>query len=173
MEKEKYICVGKIVNTQGLKGHVKIYPYTSRKEDFKPLKYLWVQKPYSEEKVELTIDSKRYHKNLVIMSFKGFGTIEDVESYKDCLVYAKKQDLYDGDKDSFFYSDILGFQVVDEKKGCVGVLEEITQGAVQDIFSIKTKKGNVFFVPCVKAFVKSFDMDKHIVHVSLIEGMME
>ncbi len=195
VENTKYICVGKIVNTHGLKGEVKIYPYLNPKEDFDCIKSLIVDykadidvrssrindntlsvKALSDKRLEesghkLDIISTRYQKNMVLARFDGLNRIEDVEGFKNHLVYVLKDEI--AEDDGFFYSDIIGFDVVDERLGKIGVISDVTQGAAQDIFSVEKDDGKSFMIPSVKEFIKDIDIDGRKIVVALIDGMME
>lgn len=164
------LLVGKITNTQGLKGHVKIFPYTTEKEEFEDFKALMIE---GEGNARFEIDAIRYQKNMVIVLFEGLQSINDVEKLKNKEVYVLRSDLGDMDEDTFMYSEVAGYDVVDSHHGKVGVLVKVETGAVHELLVVERENGDTFMVPCVKAFVDGFDHGTRTVKVSLIEGMME
>ncbi len=185
----KYICVGKIVNTHGLKGEAKIYPYLNPKEDFENLENIIVEPKIatnntknSQQSIEfeqqletqgrrLQIVNIRYKKNMILARFDGVDTIEEVEGMKDRSIYALKDDV--AEEDGFFYSDIIGFDVVDEKLGKLGKISDVTQGVAHDIFTVLKSDGKSFMIPSVKEFVKDIDDENQVISVCIIDGMME
>ncbi len=114
----KYICVGKIVNTHGLKGEVKLYPYLNEKEDYNSISTLIMGATIHNNKnktididdnellkngKKLDVSSIRWQKNMILLTFENINKIEDAEVLKNHLVYALKDDI--DDEDGFFYSD--------------------------------------------------------------------
>jgi len=164
------LLVGKIANTQGLKGHLKIFPYTTDKEEFEDFNYLLIEK---EGDVKFEISSIRYQKNMVVILFKGMTNINDVEKYKNREVFFLREDLGELDEESFMYSEVVGYEVQDLERGLVGKIQIVTTGAVHDLITVEKEDGTTFMIPSVKAFVKGFDHDKKVLNVTLIEGMME
>ncbi len=83
---ENLLRVGVIANTHGLKGEVKVFPTTDDPERFKMLKEVILDT--GKEKLNLTVQSVRFFKNLVIVKFKEYNNINDIEKYKgkDLLV---------------------------------------------------------------------------------------
>lgn len=163
------MLVGKIANTQGLKGHLKIYPYTSDKEEFEAFDYLIIEKE-GDEKFE--ISSLRYQKNMVVVLLKGFSNINEVEKFKNREVYFLREDLGEMDEDSFIFSEVVGYEVIDEEKGLVGKIKKVDAGAAHELIVVEKENGETFMIPSVKAFVKGFDHESKALKVKLIEGMM-
>jgi len=163
------LLVGKIANTQGLKGHLKVFPYTTDKQEFDEFKYLIIEGE-GDEKFE--IEALRYQKNMAIVLFKGVKKIEEVEKYKNKEVFVLREDLGEMTEDTFMYSEIVGYSVVDEERGEVGILEKVDTGAVHELLIVKKADGETFMIPCVKAFIEGFDHKEKVLRVKLIEGMM-
>lgn len=164
------LLVGKIANTQGLKGHLKIFPYTTDKEEFENFKYLMLEK---EGDTKFEISSIRYQKNLVVVLFKGMNNINDVEKYKNREVYFLREDLGEMDEDSFMYSEVVGYEVKDVERGVVGKIRKINTGAAHELIVVEKEDGSTFMIPSVKAFVQGFDHENKVLNVTLIEGIME
>ncbi len=162
------MLVGKIVNTHGLKGHLKVYPYTTDKEEFDAFEYLMLEG--SDKK--LGIKSVRYQKNMAVILFEGYDNINDAEKLKNKDVYINRADLGDMDEDTFIYSEIEGYAVEDETHGSVGVIKSVTSGAAQDLIVVEKPDGSTFMIPSVKEFVKGFDHEARVLRVNLIEGIM-
>jgi hypothetical protein len=86
----EYLEIGQIVNTQGLKGEVRIYPYTDDAKRFDELKKIYVE--IDNTKIRLDIKSVRYYKNLVIAKFNNIDTIEDAMKYKGKYIFIDEED---------------------------------------------------------------------------------
>jgi len=159
------IRIGKIVNTQGLRGDVRIYPDTDYVERFEELEYVYVE-GISEKFI---IEKVRYKKNLAIVKFKGFDHINDVEKYKNKIVYTERVELEEG---RFYVEDLLGLKIVDETRGEIGVLKDVLQNPAHDLYLIRTAAGEDVLIPVVDEFVKDINMEEGIIHVTLIEGLI-
>ncbi len=182
MENNNYICVGKIVNTHGLNGEIKLYPYLNDMDDYKKINTVILASNEDGKSIQnndiFNILKMRYQKNMILMTVENIDNIEDAQRIKNYFVYAKKEDIEE--EDGFFYSDVIGFLVVDKNLGVVGTVLEVYSGAAQDIFIIQKNNDNnvnsankTFMIPSVKQFIKSFDWDNKIVNVELIDGMLE
>ncbi|MBN2796963.1 MAG: 16S rRNA processing protein RimM [Clostridia bacterium] len=163
----KLIRIGKIVNTQGLKGDVRIYPDTDYVERFEELDYLYIE----NESEPLKISSVRYKKNLAIVKFKGLDHINDVEKYKNRIVYTEKLDYDDLEEDRYYVEDLIGLKVVDAVQGEIGILIDILQNPAHDLYVVKTKDKEVM-IPAVQEFIQDVDLENKILHVTLIEGLL-
>ena len=152
--------VGQIVGTHGIKGEVKVKAFTDfADERFAPGKKIRLEK--GKHSVELEVESHRIHKNMDLVKFIGLDNINDVEKYRDYMVYASQDDqLEEGE---FYYSDIIGCQVYDEN--------ETHLGEVIHILEIEDPKGKTFMVPYVDAFIIDEDYDNDRLVIRLIEGM--
>jgi len=160
--------VGKIVNTQGLKGDVRIYPNKVDKEIFEELEYVFVE-GLGEEK--FFIEKIRYKKNLVIAKFKGFDHINDIEKYRERDVFIIKDDLVLEDGE-YHIDDLIGCTMIDEVKGEVGKVVHIMKNKAHETFLVETEEGVEFMVPYVDEFIKEIDMDEKKIYVKLIEGLI-
>ncbi len=160
--------VGKIVNTHGLKGMVKIYPYTNLAQDFERFKTLYLG---ADGKETLIVSALKYHENLVIVKFKGLDCIEDVERLKNHLLYAEKsqadQLLAD---DEYYIEDLLGLAVIDSVGKSLGVVCAFRDSGRQVVLEVD-QQGNIWYLPFVEAFVERVDLAKRQLQVQLIEGI--
>ncbi len=160
--------VGKIVNTHGLKGMVKVYPYTNTAEDFEHFKTLYSD---SELTSELNISHLKYQKNMVIVKFKEFNNIDEVMCLKNTILYAKKCDFDQQlDDDEYFVEDLIGLTVVDSNGKVLGYVKAFRDGSKQIVLEID-HDGYIWYLPFVDAFVEEVDQAKQLMRVSLIEGI--
>lgn len=166
---KEFFNVGKIANTHGLKGEVKIYPYTETKERYEDYDELLV----GNQKKVMKIEQIRYHKNMVIAKLEGLDHINDAERLKDEELYVRRDELDELEDGAFYVEDMIGLSVVDEKEGQIGTLKDVLQYTAQDVYVVKRKGAADVLIPAVKAFVKSVDMEAKEIHVKLIEGMLE
>ncbi len=158
------IRIGKIVNTQGLKGHVRVYPDTDDITNFEDYEEIFIE----GENNSFKIAEVRYKKNLVILKFKGLNHINDIEKYKGKIIYREKTELDEG---VYYVEDLIGSTIIDEKHGVIGTLSDVIKNPAHDIYEVKTRGENIL-IPVVDEFIKEIDIEKREIKVKLIEGFL-
>jgi 16S rRNA processing protein RimM len=168
-----YLNVGKIVNTQGLKGEVRVISQT----DFPELRYkkgavltLFQDK---KEPVALTIKTHRKHKNFDIVSFEDHPSINDVEKYRDGILKVAKENLTELPEDEFYYHEIIGLTVLDENGQELGKIKEILSPGANDVWVVQRPKKKDALLPYIDSVVKSIDLEKGQVLVEIPEGLID
>ncbi|ALS00469.1 16S rRNA processing protein RimM [Enterococcus silesiacus] len=169
----EYLNVGKIVNTQGLKGEVRIISQT----DFPELRYKKgsVLTLFQEKKtpIELTIKTHRKHKNFDIVTFEDHFSINDVEKYRDGILKVSKDGLKDLPGDEFYYHEIIGLTVIDENNEELGKIKEILSPGANDVWVVQRPKKKDALIPYIESVVKSIDLEAGIVRVEIPEGLID
>ena len=168
---EKLISVGKIMNFHGIAGEVKV-GYTKGKEhQLLGEKIFFVQK--ESEYKELTLTKIRFHKNVAIVKFKEFSSINDVMDYKGCSLFIPIENLRNSlEEDEFLVDDLVGAKAFDEKNNMIGKVEFIDKQGASDLLGIKNEEGKEFLVPFVKALVPVVDLSNKKVVINAIEGLL-
>ncbi len=110
---------------------------------------------------------------MVIVLFEGLTHINEVEKFKNREVYFMREDLGDFDEHTFMFSEIVGYQVIDQEKGPVGTVKNVHASAAHELIVVEKEDGETFMIPCVKAFILGFDHPTRKMNVNLIEGMIE
>ncbi len=169
MKKDRF-TVGKIVNTHGLKGELKVQYYTETIEDFEDFDYLMIE---GEGDVKFEVASVRTSKNTVLLQFERYNDINQVERFKNKEVYYLREDYEALEEGVYYIVDLIGLEVIDQTRGKVGVLAEVLKNTAQDVYVIKKPDGQVFYMPAVEAFLDHIDMEAGKIYVKLIEGLIE
>lgn len=167
MTKEK-IVVGKISNTHGLRGEMKVYPYTD-KENFEDYSSLMIEGVEGRHKVSQV----RYSKNMIILKLKGYNHINDVECLRNKELSVYKEDLKPLSDDEFYISDIIGCDVVNVAGEKLGAVKEYLTHTSQAVFVVERQEGEDFMVPHVDAFIVSISIEDKRVIMKLIEGLID
>ncbi|NMB15230.1 MAG: ribosome maturation factor RimM [Gallicola sp.] len=162
-----YIKVGKIANTHGVRGELKVQSLTDYDERFSEGHSYYI----GEEKKEVHIKSFRNHKGMLIMVFEEFDNINQCEKYKGDFLYVSKEDRYELPEDSYYVDDLIGFEVLHEGEK-IGVLKEIQTSYVNDIYIVETPGGDIM-IPAVKEFILEINLEDKRIFVNLIEGILE
>ena len=168
--KQEYFEVGQIVNTFGIKGFVKIFPFTDDMERFEELRSVLVVK--QKQLIEMEIEEVKYHKNLVLVKFKGIEDINMAEKYKGCYIKIKRKDARTLPKDTYFIADLIGISVYDDAGNLLGKVDDIFNNKSHDIYVIKDDLGKQILLPSTKEVIKDVDVDNGKIVVHLIDGLV-
>ena len=115
------ILIGKIVNTHGIKGEVKVYPYTDDIDNLSKVKEVFFdEKLNNKHKVK----SCKIQKNMLIMKFEDINIVEDAEMLRDTNIYIVKEDISDIE-DTYYIEDLIGMDVIDEKESRIGTISYV------------------------------------------------
>ena len=151
----------------GLRGELKIYPYSENKERFETLKTIYFND------AEVKIEQVRYKDNLVILKIQGVDDRTSAEACRGKEVFMKDEELEDLPEGTYYVKDILGFLVEDASRGIIGTLKDVRDNGAQDLFIIEKTNGGELLVPAVEQFFTAVDLDRKVVLIDLIEGMYE
>lgn len=168
--KQEYFEIGQIVNTFGIKGFVKVNPFTDDLERFNELKSIYVVK--NKELIDMEIEEVKFHKHLVLIKFKGIEDINMAEKYKGCYLKIKREDARKLPKDTYFIADLIGIKVYDEEGNLLGKVDDIYNNKVHDIYVVKNDLGKQILLPSTKEVIKQIDVDEERIVVHLIEGLV-
>lgn len=162
MSKEKYIEAGRIVNTHGVIGEVKIEVWLDSPEFMKKFKRI-----YADGR-EYKVVSARTHKNFLLEKLEGTDDVNAAMLLKGKTVKIDRDDVK-LPKGTYFLQDIIGADVINEQGNNVGVLKEIMESPSSDIYIVQGETEHL--IPAVPEFILSVDADAGIINVHLIEGM--
>ena len=161
--------VGKIVNTHGLRGEVKVVPWTDYPEDFEDIEYVIVKRKTGDE--QLDIESVRYQKSNVLLKFKQIKDINEAEKYKNLTLYAPRE-MFDLPEGVYFIADLIGLDVVDIETGeKIGEIADVFNTGSNDIYDVKREGKKNLLIPVIDDVVKEIDIENKKVTVYMMEGL--
>lgn len=167
--KNKYIECGKIVSTHGIKGMLRINPWSDSADFLADYKRLFVGK----EKKEYSIVSAAAHKNISLIKLKSIDTIEQAQSLIGSIVYIDRDDsnLAEG---RYFISDLLGCKVLDaDSNEELGILSDVTSlSGANDVWTVK-RNNNEYLVPVIEEIVKKIDIDNSVIFIKPLKGIFD
>lgn len=135
---QERLKIGQIVNTVGLKGFVRVVPYTDDNKRFELLKsiYLVDKKHYKKYDIE----EVKYQKNLVLLKFKNVNTIEQAEELRNLYIEIDRKDAVKLPENSYFIVDLIGLEVYNiETKELLGKIEDVFSTKSNDVYVIKSE----------------------------------
>jgi 16S rRNA processing protein RimM len=167
---QKYFEVGQIVNTFGVKGFVKVNPFTDEPERFEELKTVYVCKKDEMQKVE--IEEVKYHKNMVLLKLKGINDMNMAESLKGLYLKIDRKDAKKLPKDTYFIADLLGLDVYSDKDEYLGKVDDIYSTGANDIYVIKNEEGKQILLPGIPEVLKTIDLENEKIIVHILKGLI-
>ena len=164
--------VGVIASTHGLQGEVNVFPTTEDPQRFKKLKKVTLHTQRGEE-IELDIVSARFFKKFVIVKFKQFNNINEVEKFRGCELTIDRKDAIKLQPGEFYCADLIGLPIVDEEGTELGTLTEILQTGANDVYEMTKKDSDEkVYIPAIKDCVKSIDMEERKITIHVMPGLL-
>ena len=168
---EQYFRVGVIANTHGIRGEEKVYPTTDDINRFKKLKKCILDT--GKEYIDLNVESVKFFKNMVILKFKEYNNINDIECYKGKDILVSRDNAVKLEKGEYYIADILGAKVILEDGSEFGVLEDVMQTGANDVYVVKTLDNKEVLLPKIDECVKKLDIENKIVTVHIMKGLLD
>ena len=161
-EKKQFLEAGRIVNTHGVRGEVKIQPWADSPEFLKDFGTLYI------DGAPVKVRSARVHKACVIASLEDIDDVNGAMRLKGKLVSIDRRDakLPEG---GYFIQDIIGARVVDENGAEVGTLAEVLNLPGSDVYVVRGERE--ILIPAVPQFILSRDIDAGVITVRMMEGL--
>lgn len=167
---QDFLEIGQIVNTFGVKGMVKVVPFTDDVERFENLKSVFLEKNNKIEKKE--IEETKYHKNMILVKFKNVETIEEAEKYVNSYLKVDRENAIELEEDEYFIADLLGSEVYTDENLLLGKLEDVFNTGSNDIYVVKDEKGKQILLPAIADVIKNIDVINQKIIVHLMDGLL-
>ena len=161
--------VGKIVNTHGLRGEVKVVPWTDYPEQFEDIEYAYVKTRDDYER--LTLSGVKYQKGNIIVRFREITDINDAEKYKNRVLYAERDMLGELPDGVYYIADLIGLTVVTDDGREIGKISDVINTGASDIYEVKREGMKNLLIPVTDETVLDVDIDGGSVTVHLIDGL--
>ena len=156
------IEIGQIVNTHGIKGEVKLNPWTDDLYDLLDLDVF-----YKKDGSVLPVASSRVHKNTIIIKFCEVNDMTSAEKLRGTTLYTEKVPLPAG---RYYIKDLIGLRAVD-KTGEFGRLTDVFNTGANDIYEIKTDDGKTLYLPVIDGVIGDVDLEKGTIFVTIPKGL--
>ncbi|WP_313185882.1 ribosome maturation factor RimM [Lacrimispora sp.] len=168
---DNLLRVGVISSTHGVRGEVKVYPTTDDVNRFKSLKNVILDT--GREHMDLEIQGVKFFKNMAILKFKGYDSIDDIEKYKGKDLLITRDQAVELGPDENFIIDLIGLRVVTEDGEDFGTLTDVIKTGANDVYEVKTAEGKEVLLPAIKECVLNVDLTEGIVTVHIMDGLLD
>lgn len=163
-----FLETGKIVNIHGLRGDVKIMPWSDDAEFLCEFDVLYCGK----DRQALTIENARVHKNTVLVKFKGIDTPEAANKLRNSIVYIDRNDI-ELEEGTYFIADLIGLAVKDADTGVeYGTVKDVFQTGANDVYEIE-KDGKSCYVPAIPDVIVETDIENKLLLIRPLEGLFD
>ena len=168
---ETKLQVGVISSTHGVRGEVKVFPTTDDVKRFKRLKEVILDT--GKEELMLEIESVKFFKQFVILKFKGFDNINDIEKYKTKSLYVTRANAVRLRKDEYFIADLQGLTVIDEAEQVIGTLRDVMETGANDVYIVDMTDGREVLIPAIKDCILNVDIEGGKIQVHIMDGLLD
>lgn len=158
------IEVGQIVNTHGVRGEVKLNPWTDDLYDLLDLGAF-----YEKDEKALKVENSKVHKNVVIIKFFGVNSMNDAEKMKGKTLYTEKTPLPEG---RYYIKDLIGLAAY-ENDEILGELTDVFNTGANDIYEIKTPEGKRIYLPVIDGVIGDVDLENKKIFVTIPAGLLD
>ena len=168
----EYLLLGFIIDAFSLDGTVKVLSKT----DFAKLRYqkgntVFFYNPKTKERTPMTVSEYRSSGQFDFVKVEEIKTPEEAHEFKGWEIQGEK-DYKNIEKDTYYYVDLVGCEVVDDKELVLGIVSQVEEFPAQLTLRVKRKGQPDFLVPFVKAFIRSVDIEKKKIVINVIGGLL-
>ncbi|PAY13041.1 MULTISPECIES: ribosome maturation factor RimM [Bacillus] len=171
---KRWFNVGKIVNTHGIKGEVRVISKTDFAEErYKPGNTLYLFIDGRQEPIEVTVNTYRLHKQFHLLQFKERQSLNEVEELKNAIIKVPEEDLGELNEGEFYFHEIIGCEVFTEEGELIGKVKEILTPGANDVWVIGRKGKKDALIPYIESVVKQIDVSEKKIEIQLMEGLID
>ena len=168
---ENLLQVGVITTTHGVRGEVKVFPTTDDAARFKKLKQVILDT--GKENLTLEIAGVKFFKNMVILKFKGYDNINDVERFRKKSLYVTRENAVKLKKNEYFIADLIGLKVTSDEGEDLGELTDVLQTGANDVYVISKEGADDILLPAIRECIKNVDLQKGEITVHVMKGLLD
>ena len=156
---EQTLRVGVISSTHGVRGEVKVFPTTDDPGRFKQLK-------------KVILDTGKETLNMVILKFKGYDNINDIEKYRGRDLLVTRDNAVKLEENENFIVDLIGIKVVTDEGQELGTLTDVLLTGANDVYEVDTGSRKVL-LPAIPSCILDVDLDKQTMLVHVLDGLLD
>lgn len=167
---QEFLEIGQIVNTFGIKGMLKIKPFTDDITRFDRLKKVYVET--NKVKKEYEIEELKYHKDMVLIKFKGIDKVEEAEILRNSYLKVNRKDEPKLEEGTYYIVDLIGLDVYSDEGELLGKLNDIFNYGSSDIYEVKNELGKQLLLPAISDVIKEINLQERKIVVHILEGLI-
>ncbi len=165
----EFLEIGQIVNTYGIKGYLKVVPFTDNRERFEDLDKIFIE--VKKDLQEFNIEDVKYSKNVVLLKLKGIDDINIAQNYKNYYIKINRKNAVKLPEDTYFIIDLIGIQVFTDDGNLLGNIIDVFKTGANDVYVVKDELGKQLLIPAIGDVIKQVNIQEKKMIVHLIEGL--
>ncbi|MGB9664253.1 MAG: ribosome maturation factor RimM [Ignavibacteria bacterium] len=165
------ILIGKIVGPHGIKGTLKVKPFTDFLERFEKGNFVKIE--INNSLFEFLIEESFLHKGFVCIKLKGIDNIEDALKLKNLSIVIGEDELKKLDEDEYYIHNLIGLSVIDKDGKEIGKIVDVVTLASNDVYEIELTDNKKVFYPAVKDFIDEINIEKKFIRIKNYEGFFD
>lgn len=169
--KNDLLRVGVITSTHGIRGEVKVFPTTDDPQRFKDLKECIIAA--KRENINVTVESVKFFKQYVIVKFKEFSNINDIEAYTKCDLMVTRENAVKLEEGEYFICDLVGLEVVTDEGQKIGKLKDVLETAANNVYIVEDEDGDEILIPVIDQCILGHDLEAGTITVHLLDGLLD
>lgn len=163
--------VGVISSTHGVRGEAKVFPTTDDVKRFEQLKQVLLDT--GKEEMVLEIEAVKYFKNMVILKFREFNNINEIEKYKGKDLLIRRDQAVALEPNENFITDLIGLRVITDDGEAFGTLTDVIKTGANDVYVVEDKNGKEVLFPAIKQCILDVDLEEGTVTVHIMDGLLD
>ena len=163
--------VGVITQTHGIRGEVKVFPTTDDVNRFKKLKEVILDT--GKERLTMEIESVKFFKQYVILKFRGYDSINDIEKYKRAKLLVTRDKAVKLKKDEYFIADLIGLKVVTEDGEPFGTMKDVLATGANDVYVVERPDASEVLLPAIRECILNVDMEQGCIIIHIMDGLLD
>ena len=165
--KNEMLEIGKVVNTHGIRGELKIQPWCDEPSVYDELEYIYI----GGEKFNIT--RSRYHKNCEIVAVEGIDNINDAELLRNKVVTVEREMLGELPDGTYYIADIIGLEVRLSDGRVLGEIEDVISTGSNDVYQVKRDGKKPALIPVIDDVVDEVNIDEGYVLITPMKGLID
>lgn len=167
---QEFLEIGQIVNTFGIKGMVKVKPFTDDIKRYDDLKKVYVENNKTKKQYE--IEEVKYHKDIVLIKFKGIDKVEEAELLRNSYLKINREDEPELDDGTYYIVDLIGLNVYSDEGCLLGKIDDIFNNGSCDIYAVKDELGKQLLLPAISDVIKEINLEQKKIIVHILKGLI-
>jgi 16S rRNA processing protein RimM len=169
-EATEWATIGKIVAPFGIRGELKIRPFTDIPDRFVTLEAVYLSPDYSRRVIK---GVRPYKGDMLLLKLDGIDDATTAETLRSCNLCIPSDELAELPPDAYYQHDILGLRVFRLDDRFVGVISEIMATGGNDVYVIKADDGRQFLIPAIKNVIKQVDLVRRVMYIDPMKGLLD
>lgn len=167
---QEFLEIGQIVNTFGIKGMVKVKPFTDDITRFDNLEKVYVVTNKTKKQYE--IEEAKCHKDMILIKFKGIDKVEEAELLRNSYLKVDRNDEPELEEGTYYIVDLIGLDVYSDEGNLLGKLDDIFNNGSCDIYVVKDELGKQLLLPAISDVIKEINLEAKRIVVHILKGLI-